>query len=124
MVDGWVRAVEVRDDALTVDTGDDAALGSVLGGAHDAMAEWSIALAPTPVVIRVRRGAHVAAPILIRTVGATAEKAAQYATHNSELENRVRVLERIITDGGSGRDIALQIEALRDAGHVSEVTAQ
>lgn len=58
------------------------------------------------------------------TVGATAEKAAQYATHNSELENRVRVLERIITDGGSGRDIALQIEALRDAGHVSEVTAQ
>lgn len=52
------------------------------------------------------------------TVGATAEKAAQYAAHNSTLENRVRVLERIITDGGSGHDIALQIEALRveDAG--------
>lgn len=49
------------------------------------------------------------------TAGATAEKAAQYATHNSELENRVRVLERIITDGGTGRDIALQIEALREA---------
>jgi hypothetical protein len=47
------------------------------------------------------------------TVGATAEKAAQYAAQNSTLENRVRVLERIITDGGSGHDIALQIEALR-----------
>ncbi|QYG93813.1 SufD family Fe-S cluster assembly protein [Iamia sp. SCSIO 61187] len=73
VVDGWVRAVEVRDEALTVDTGDDAALGSVLGEAHDAMAEWSIALAPMPVTIRVRGGAHVAAPILIRTVGATAD---------------------------------------------------
>jgi len=47
------------------------------------------------------------------TAGATAEKAAQYATHNTELENRVRVLERIITDGGSTHDIARQIEALR-----------
>ncbi|MFC3212837.1 MULTISPECIES: hypothetical protein [Novosphingobium] len=47
------------------------------------------------------------------TAGATAERAAQYATHNSELENRVRVLERIITDGSSGHAIALQIEALR-----------
>lgn len=50
------------------------------------------------------------------TAGATAEKAAQYAAHNSTLENRVRVLERIITDGGSGRDIAMQIEALKDLG--------
>ena len=54
------------------------------------------------------------------TAGATAERAARYATDNSELENRVRVLERIITDGGSGRDIALQIEALREPGHHSE----
>ncbi|AIT79428.1 MULTISPECIES: hypothetical protein [Novosphingobium] len=45
-------------------------------------------------------------------VKATAEKAAQYATSNAELEERVRVLERIITDGGY--DTALQIEALRD----------
>jgi predicted ArsR family transcriptional regulator len=44
---------------------------------------------------------------------ATAEKAAQYATHNSELEERVRVLERIVTD--KGYDVATQIEALRDA---------
>ena len=44
---------------------------------------------------------------------ATAEKAAQYATHNTELEERVRVLERIVTE--KGYDVASQIEALRDA---------
>lgn len=43
----------------------------------------------------------------------TAEKAAQYATQNTELEDRVRVLERIVTD--KGYDVAAQIEALRDA---------
>ena len=41
-----------------------------------------------------------------------AEKAAQYAAQSERLEQRVRVLERIITDGGF--DTALQIEALRD----------
>lgn len=45
-------------------------------------------------------------------ISATAEKAAQYASHSKELEERIRVLERIITDGGY--DTALQIEALRD----------
>ncbi len=44
---------------------------------------------------------------------ATAEKAAQYATSNTELEERVRVLERIVTE--KGYDVASQIEALRDA---------
>ncbi len=44
---------------------------------------------------------------------ATAEKAAQYAASNTELEDRVRVLERIVTD--KGYDVASQIEALRDA---------
>ncbi len=44
---------------------------------------------------------------------ATAEKAAQYATTNTQLEDRVRVLERIVTD--KGYDVASQIEALRDA---------
>ncbi|WP_296675790.1 hypothetical protein [Novosphingobium sp.] len=43
----------------------------------------------------------------------TAEKAAQYATQNTALEDRVRVLERIVTD--KGYDVATQIEALRDA---------
>lgn len=42
----------------------------------------------------------------------TAEKAAQYATSNAELEARVRVLEQIVTDGGI--HTAAQIEALRD----------
>ena len=40
-----------------------------------------------------------------------AERAAEYATNNSHLEQRVRVLEQIITDGGA--HTAAQIEALR-----------
>lgn len=40
-----------------------------------------------------------------------AEKAAQYAASNSELEQRVRVLEQIVTD--RGMETAAQIEALR-----------
>ena len=40
-----------------------------------------------------------------------AEKAAQYAASNAELEARVRVLEQIVTDGGL--ETAAQIEALR-----------
>jgi hypothetical protein len=42
----------------------------------------------------------------------TAEKAAQYASRVAELEQRVRVLERIVTDRGV--ETAAQIEALRD----------
>jgi len=41
----------------------------------------------------------------------TAEKAAQYASRTAELEQRVRVLEQIVTDGGA--QTAAQIEALR-----------
>lgn len=40
-----------------------------------------------------------------------AEKAAQYASRSHELEERVRVLEQIVTDGGA--QTAAQIEALR-----------
>ena len=47
------------------------------------------------------------------TATMSAEKAAQYATHSQQLEDRVRVLERIVTD--KGYDVATQIEALRDA---------
>lgn len=43
--------------------------------------------------------------------GFAAEKAAQYASRTSELEQRVRVLEQIVTD--SGAQTAAQIEALR-----------
>jgi cob(I)alamin adenosyltransferase len=42
-----------------------------------------------------------------------AEKAAQYASRSNELEERVRVLEQIVTDGGA--QTAAQIEALRTA---------
>jgi hypothetical protein len=42
---------------------------------------------------------------------AAAEKAAQYASRSSELEQRVRVLEQIVTDRGA--ETAAQIEALR-----------
>jgi len=42
----------------------------------------------------------------------TAEKAAQYAAHTERLEQRVRVLERIVTD--KGIDLADEIERLRD----------
>jgi hypothetical protein len=41
------------------------------------------------------------------------EKAAQYASRSHELEERVRVLEKIVTDGGA--QTAAQIEALRSA---------
>lgn len=42
----------------------------------------------------------------------TAEKAAQYAAHTEKLEQRVRVLERIVTD--KGIDVSVEIEQLRD----------
>lgn len=54
------------------------------------------------------------------TADATAEKAAQYASQVSELEDRVRVLERIVTD--RGYDIATQIEALRDQQAVEQTS--
>lgn len=41
-----------------------------------------------------------------------AEKAAQYAAQTERLEQRVRVLERIITDRGV--DLAQEIESLRE----------
>ena len=46
----------------------------------------------------------------VEALGA-AEKAAQYASRSTELEQRVRVLEQIVTDGGI--ETAAQIEALR-----------
>ena len=49
---------------------------------------------------------------LVLEANAAAEKAAQYAASNAELEARVRVLEKIVTDGGI--ETAAQIEALRE----------
>jgi hypothetical protein len=52
------------------------------------------------------------------TASDTAERAAQYASQVQRLEDRVRVLERIVTDGGY--NVAAQIEALRDTRSVEE----
>lgn len=41
-----------------------------------------------------------------------AEKSAQYAQHMERFEQRLRVIEQIVTDGGA--QTASQIEALRD----------
>ena len=49
---------------------------------------------------------------------ATAERAAIYATSNKELEQRVRVLEQIVTDGGL--QTAAQIEALRPVRRIEQ----
>lgn len=48
---------------------------------------------------------------------AAAEKAAQYASRSMELEQRVRVLEQIVTDAGA--QTAGQIEALRERAQIS-----
>jgi ABC-type branched-subunit amino acid transport system ATPase component len=53
---------------------------------------------------------------------AIAEKAAQNTFQNTELEERMRVLERIVTD--KGYDVATQIEALRDARKVDALLDQ
>ncbi len=71
VVDGWVADVVVRDDTVTVDTDAVPGVGSVMDEAHDALAEWTLALAPSVLSIRVRRGAQVVAPILIRTIAVT-----------------------------------------------------
>ena len=52
----------------------------------------------------------------------TAERVALNATTNTALEDRVRVLERIVTD--KGYDVATQIEALRDARKVDALLDQ
>jgi hypothetical protein len=54
------------------------------------------------------------------TAEQTAEKAAQYVGQIKRLEDRVQVLERIVTD--RGYDIATQIEALRDTRRVDEAS--
>ena len=53
-----------------------------------------------------------------KTASASAEKAAQYASHIQRHEDRVQVLERIVTD--KGYDVATQIEALRDSRSVED----
>lgn len=64
------------------------------------------------VAIWAKHKEKIAAMQVDTTAQATAERAAQYASQVQALEDRVRVLERIVTD--KGYDVATQIEALRD----------
>jgi hypothetical protein len=77
-----------------------------------------IALMIPIVAIWTKHQQKIAEMQLGATAEQTAEKAAQYATHIQRLEDRVQVLERIVTD--RGYDIATQIEALRDTRRVDE----
>jgi len=52
------------------------------------------------------------------TASQSAEKAAQHVSQVQALEDRVQVLERIVTD--RGYDVATQIEALRDTRKVED----
>ena len=67
----------------------------------------AIGIAPFKMWLRVKER-----QIGVQTV-LTAEKSAQYAAHVERLEQRVRVLEKIATDGDV--QTANQIEALRDS---------
>lgn len=67
-------------------------------------------------IVWVRSRAQLDEKRLNSTAEHSAEKAAQYASHVKELEERLQVLERIVTD--RGYDIATQIEALRDTRRV------
>lgn len=77
-----------------------------------------IALLIPIVAIWTKHQQKIAEMQLGATAEQTAEKAAQYASQIQRLEDRVQVLERIVTD--RGYDIATQIEALRDTRRVDE----
>jgi len=69
-------------------------------------------------IVWVRSQARLEEKRISATAENSAEKAAQYASRIGEMEDRIRVLERIVTDGGY--DVATQIEALRDTRRVEE----
>ncbi|HEX5644913.1 MAG TPA: hypothetical protein VFX62_05310 [Erythrobacter sp.] len=75
-----------------------------------------IALMIPIVAIWTRHQQKIAEMQIGATAEHTAEKAAQYASQIQRLEDRVQVLERIVTD--RGYDVATQIEALRDSRRV------
>lgn len=63
-------------------------------------------------IVWIKSHARLEEKRIAATAESSAEKGAQYASRISEMEDRIRVLERIVTDGGY--DVATQIEALRD----------
>lgn len=78
-----------------------------------------VALMIPIVAIWAKHRQRIAEMQIKATAELSAEKAAQYAAHTAQLEERVRVLERIVTD--KGYDVASRIEALRDARAVEAV---
>ncbi|MCB2080870.1 MAG: hypothetical protein KDE55_24610 [Novosphingobium sp.] len=81
-----------------------------------------IALSIPIVAIWTRHRQRMMKMELEATAQSSAEKAAQYATRTAELEARVQVLERIVTD--KGYDVAAQIDALRDVREVERELAE
>ncbi len=73
-------------------------------------------------VIWTKHQRKIAEIQLNATANSTAERAAQYASQVKELEERVRVLERIVTD--EGYDLARKIENLRDEDSASRVVGK
>ncbi|NBS23658.1 MAG: hypothetical protein EBS78_06720 [Altererythrobacter sp.] len=73
------------------------------------------------VAIWAKHKEKVAQMQISTTAEHTAERAAQYASQVQRLEDRVQVLERIVTDGK--QDLALQIESLRDLQEIDDLTA-
>ncbi|HEY7808016.1 MAG TPA: hypothetical protein VIC34_12525 [Croceibacterium sp.] len=69
-------------------------------------------------IVWVKSHARLEEKRIAATAESSAEKGAQYASRIGEMEDRIRVLERIVTDGGY--DIASQIEALRDTRRVEQ----
>jgi hypothetical protein len=72
----------------------------------------AIAIAPFRMWLRIKEKQIQA------QTGLAAEKSAQYAQHMERFEQRLRVLEQIVTDGGV--QTAAQIEALRDQARIPQ----
>jgi hypothetical protein len=69
-------------------------------------------------IVWIRSHAKLEEKRIAATAESSAEKGAQYASRIAEMEDRIRVLERIVTDGGY--NVASQIEALRDTRRVEQ----
>jgi nucleoside-triphosphatase THEP1 len=78
------------------------------------MASWIWVLIPLAAILAgvMKRYLDMKEKQIAAVTTESAEKAAQYAAHTDRLEQRVRVLERIVTD--KGIDVADEIERLRD----------
>ena len=82
-----------------------------MGPGESITALTSIVLATALLIYVFRRYFSLKEKQLEVQARVAAEKAAEYAASNSALEQRVRVLEQIVTDRGV--ETAAQIEALR-----------